>query len=307
MRGKIGLRKERVELSSIVARAVEIVQPLIEARQHSLIVTLATESLIIEVDQVRMAQVLANLLTNAAKYTEDGGEIRLTAHRDAGHAVVSVRDTGIGIAPDMLPHVFELFVQVDHEATRAQGGLGIGLTLVRNLVEMHGGDVQARSPGLGEGSEFIVRVPLTNTQREGTDATRPASTADHAHGKRLMVVDDNRDAANTLALLLQLKGNTVRVAHDGQSALEIAAGFRPDLIFLDIGMPKMDGYEVARRIRLSSDLKQIKLAALTGWGQEEDRQRSVEAGFDHHLVKPPQAHEIDFVLAGIEHRTDKVQ
>jgi PAS domain S-box-containing protein len=296
MRGKIELRLERVELASIVARAVEIVQPLVEARAHMLSVDLPRESLLVDVDPVRMAQVLANLLTNAAKYTADGGQIHLSVRHEDDQGLISVRDNGIGIAPDLLPQVFELFVQADHATTRAQGGLGIGLTLVRNLMEMHSGEVEAHSEGLDRGSEFVVRLPVLRSVGVADCIPVPAESAPSAGRKRLLVVDDNRDAANTLALLLKLKGHTVRVAHDGQTALEIAASDRPDLIFLDIGMPGMDGYEVARRLRLDPDLRHIRLAALTGWGQAEDRRRSAESGFHHHLVKPPAAAEIDAVL-----------
>jgi CheY-like chemotaxis protein len=243
-----------------------------------------------------MVQVIANLLTNAAKYTEDGGEIRLSAVREDDWGVVSVRDNGIGIGPELLPHVFELFVQADQSASRAQGGLGIGLTLVRNLVELHGATVEARSPGLGGGSEFVVRLPLVeaaicNSYREADSAPSRAIR------RRLLVVDDNQDAARMLATLLRLKGQEVRVAHDGAAALELLKAEQPDLVFLDLGMPGMDGYEVARRIRSEPDIAHIKLAALTGWGQEEDRRRTAEAGFDCHLTKPLDARTLDAVLA----------
>ena len=206
---------------------------------------------------MRLAQVVGNLLTNAAKYTEANGRIRLTAQREDGEAVLRVRDTGIGIAPDMLPHIFELFVQVDHAATRSQGGLGIGLTLVKNLVEMHHGTVEAHSDGLGQGSEFVIRLPLMpqeehqRTEEENGEAPHePARSSGH----RLLVVDDNRDAADSLAMLLRLQGHEVRVAHDGPAALEMVKGYRPALVFLDIGMPGMDGYEVARRLRQTARL-----------------------------------------------------
>jgi signal transduction histidine kinase len=303
MRGKITLHRERVELAPVVARALETAQPLIEAQGHELNVRLANESLLLEGDPVRLAQVVGNLLTNAAKYTEPGGRIWLTAHREDGEAVLRVRDTGIGIAPDMLPRVFDLFVQVDHAATRSQGGLGIGLTLVKNLVQMHRGTVEARSEGLGKGSEFTVRLPLTALNQEepgGGTSGQQALQAPPPSGHRLLVVDDNRDAADSLALLLRLQGHEVRVAHDGRAALQLAASFRPEMIFLDIGMPEMDGYEVARRVRRQPGLGPVVLTALTGWGQQEDRRRSKEAGFDHHLVKPPEPKVLEELLNGLK-------
>jgi len=303
MRGKIELRRERVELSTVVARAVETVQPLIEAHGHELTVQLSPESLPLDADPVRLAQVVGNLLTNAAKYTEANGRIRLTAQREGGEAVLRVRDTGIGIAPNMLPHVFELFVQADHAATRSQGGLGIGLTLVKNLVEMHHGTVEAHSNGLGEGCEFVIRLPLMpqeERQRVEKDSGEAPHEPAHSSGHRLLVVDDNPDAADSLAMLLRLQGHEVRVAHDGPAALQIAAASRPDLVFLDIGMPGMDGYEVARRLRQTPGLEKVVLAALTGWGQQEDRRRTAEAGFDHHLVKPVEPKTLEGLLAELQ-------
>jgi PAS domain S-box-containing protein len=288
MRGKIELRKERVELSTVVARAVETVQPLLEGQGHELTVDLPAESLALDADLMRLAQVVGNLLTNAAKYTEPGGTIRVAARRDGGAAVLSVRDTGIGIAPDMLPRIFDLFVQVDHAATRSQGGLGIGLTLVKNLVEMHKGSVEAYSAGLGAGSEFVVRLPL---------AAQEVVEPTNGEGRKLLVVDDNQDAAESLATLLRLLGYEVVVAHDGFSALEVVKTFLPEIVFLDIGMPGMDGYEVARRLRGAPGLETVRLAALTGWGQQADRRRTAEAGFDHHLVKPLEPEGLERVLA----------
>ncbi|MCE9566344.1 MAG: PAS domain S-box protein [Planctomycetes bacterium] len=304
MRGKIDLRRERVELAAVVARAVETVQPLVDAQGHQLSVRLPADSLPVDADPVRLAQVVGNLLTNAAKYTEPNGRIWLAAAgREGGEAVLSVRDSGIGIAPELLPHVFDLFVQADHATDRSQGGLGIGLTLVKNLVGMHGGTVEARSAGLGHGCEFEVRLPLaaTGTERpgdsEGGAETRPASSTT---GHSLLVVDDNRDAADSLAELLRLHGHEVRVAHDGPAALALAHSYRPDLIFLDIGMPGMDGYEVARRLRKTPGLGHTVLAALTGWGQQEDRRRTADAGFDHHLVKPLEPKALEGLLAELE-------
>ena len=305
MRGKIELRKERVELSAVVARAVETVQPLIEAQGHELTVSLPPESLPLDADPVRLAQVIGNLLTNAAKYTEANGRIRLTAQRDGKQAVLRVRDTGIGIAPDMLPRIFDLFVQVDHAATRSQGGLGIGLTLVKNLVEMHGGTVEAHSPGLGQGSELVVRLPLSAREPEKPEGREVADARQvpPSSGLRLLVVDDNQDAANSLAMLLRLQGHEVGVAHDGPAALDMVEVYRPEMVFLDIGMPGMDGYEVARRLRRQPGLESVRLAALTGWGQQEDRRRTAEAGFDHHLVKPVEPAALEGLLAGLPTKT----
>ncbi len=303
MRGKIELRREPVELATVVARAVETAKPLIEVQGHQLDLSLPGESLLLDADPVRLAQVVGNLLTNSAKYTEANGHIWLTARRECDQAVLSVRDSGIGIAPDMLPHVFELFVQVDHAATRSQGGLGIGLTLVKNLVEMHGGTVEAHSAGLGKGCEFVVRLPLTVQQgQQPPDESGERRPESPPSGHRLLVVDDNEDAALSLAMLLRLQGHEVRVAHDGPSALEVATSYRPDLVFLDIGMPGMDGYEVARRLRKTPGLEKTVLAALTGWGQQEDRRRTAEAGFDHHLVKPPEPKVVEELLASITAR-----
>jgi PAS domain S-box-containing protein len=301
MKGKIELRKEQVELANVVARAVETVQPLIAVQGHRLDLSLPHESLLLQADPVRLAQVVGNLLTNAAKYTEANGHIWLTTTREGNDVVLSVRDNGIGMAPDLLPHVFELFVQADHTSTKAQGGLGIGLTLARNLVHLHGGTIEARSAGLGKGSEFVVRLPLLARQdespREQPEADgfleRPSS------GRRVLVVDDNQDAAMTLATLLRMLGHDVEVAHDGAAAVSLATTFVPHVVFLDIGMPGMDGYEVARRLRAQPGMKAVVLAALTGWGQKEDRRRTSEAGFDHHLVKPLEIAALERVLSAL--------
>jgi PAS domain S-box-containing protein len=299
MRGKIELRRERVELASIMARAVETAKPLIEVQGHTLDIAAPNASLLLDADPVRLVQVVANLLTNSAKYSEVNGHIWLSARREQDEAVLTVRDAGIGIAPDMLPHVFELFVQADHSSTKSQGGLGIGLTLVKNLVEMHGGSVEAHSPGLGLGSEFTIRLPLMNSETEQVPSNAGHQPAVAASGHRVMVVDDNRDAAISLSMLLRLQGHEVQVAHDGPTALQAAATFRPALIFLDIGMPGMDGFEVANRIRKTPGLEKTILTALTGWGQQEDRRRTAEAGFDHHLVKPPEPKALANLLASL--------
>jgi PAS domain S-box-containing protein len=308
MRGKIELRKERVEVASVFARAVETVQPLVDSRGHQLSVQLPTDSLIIDVDPVRLGQVVGNLLTNAAKYMEPNGHIWLTAEQVDGVAVLRVRDNGIGIAKEMLPRIFELFVQVDHASTKAQGGLGIGLTLVKNLVEMHNGTVEAYSEGLGRGSEFVIRLPIPTQQLE-VDQPKADSSGDRIHpsGYRLLVVDDNQDAAMTLAMLLKLQGHEVQVAHSGPAAIEMTQTFSPDLVFLDIGMPGMDGYEVARRLRQQPSTEKVVLTALTGWGQKEDRRRTTEAGFDHHLVKPPDPKALENILASLPNRSNRIK
>ena len=302
MRGKITLRLERMELASVIARAIETVQPLIDAQGHELTVSLCNESLLLEADPVRLVQVVGNLLTNAAKYTEPRGKISLTARREGNYAVLRVRDTGIGIAAEMLPKIFDLFVQVDHAATKSQGGLGIGLTLVRNLVEMHHGRVDARSAGLGQGSEFVVRLPLVEQQldvpTQSIDRSEPKRNG-YLSRRRIVVVDDNVDAAESLALLLRLQGHEVRVAHDGPSALKMIQPERQELVFLDIGMPGMDGNEVARRLRQAPALNGLVLVALTGWGTPEDRRRTADAGFDHHLVKPVEPVALEQLLAGL--------
>lgn len=303
MRDKIELRKERVELASIIARAVETVQPLVDAQAHQLTIHVPPESLAVDVDPVRMAQVVSNLLTNAAKYTEAEGRLRLSVERDGGLAVLRVVDNGIGIAPAMLHRIFDLFVQADHTSTKAQGELGIGLTLVKNLVEMHSGTVEVHSEGLGQGSEFIVRLPIAAPIRH-EDQTGSGQSVQplKASGHRVLVVDDNQDAAESLAMLFTLQGHEVRTAYSGAAALEVTSTYRPDVVFLDIGMPGLDGHEVARRMRQQPGLEAVMLVALTGWGQQEDRRRTTEAGFNHHLVKPPAPRAIDAVLAELSQR-----
>jgi PAS domain S-box-containing protein len=308
MRGKIELRREQIELKTVVARSIESVQPIIDGNSHTLITNISSGSILLDADPVRLAQIIGNLLTNAAKYMEPSGQIWLSVGREEDTAVLKVKDSGIGIAPEMLPRIFELFVQADHSSTKSQGGLGIGLTIVKNLVKMHGGTVEAYSDGLGKGSEFVVRLPLAI--RVVTDLTATSDTLglkDKAKsGYRLLVVDDNKDAANSLALVLRLQGHEARVAHSGMEALETTKTYVPDVVFLDIGMPEMDGYEVARRMRQQPGLENVVLAAVTGWGQQEDRRRTSEAGFNHHLVKPAQLSAVENVLAQLKQRTTEV-
>ena len=283
--GKLELRRERVDLASVVRDAVEASSPQIKRQGHELTLTFPTEPVLLDADPTRLGQVLMNLLTNAAKYSDPGGHIRLLVERDGAEAVVSVRDTGIGIAADVLPHVFDLFMQADTEWRRAQGGLGIGLSLVWEFVTLHGGRVEARSNGPGKGSEFVVRLPAVG---EMCGSGPPTAAAEETRGlrRRVLVVDDNRDAAESLAELLGLEGHDVRTAHDGEAGVSAAAEFRPDVILMDLGMPGVDGFEAARRIRAEPGGAQPVLVALTGWGSDNDRQRTHDAGFDCHLVKP---------------------
>jgi signal transduction histidine kinase len=292
--GKVQLRREGIDLRDAIGAAVETSRPLIEAAGHTLSVRLPDVPLPLHADPTRVAQVVANLLTNAAKYTPDGGRIDVTAERDGDSAVVRVTDTGMGIPADMLPKVFDLFTQVGKHLDRSQGGLGIGLALVRRLVEMHGGSVVAESAGAGRGSTFTVRLPA------GVSAT-PASAAEPPSpppaARRVLVVDDNADAANSLALLLELGGHRTAVAYTGAEAVPTARTFRPEVVFLDIGLPGMNGYEVAAALRQAEGGSRAVLVALTGWGAEEDRRRSREAGFDFHLVKPVDSSQLGAVLA----------
>jgi signal transduction histidine kinase/ActR/RegA family two-component response regulator len=299
MRGKIELRKEPVELAAVVERAVETGRPLIDSGHHALSVRMPEEPLWLDGDLVRLAQALGNLLCNAAKYTEAGGRIELCAGRENGEAVISVRDTGIGIAAEMLPRLFQMFMQVAPGAHRSQGGLGIGLTLARNLINIHGGTIEARSEGVGKGSEFVVRLPVAKAPAAAEVADGDPSLALRVgvpDGRRILIVDDNADAAQSLATLLKLRGHEVRVAFGGAQALRMIDEASPEWIFLDIGMPDVDGYEVARRLRGRGECDFV-LVALTGWGTEQDRQRTREAGFDHHLTKPVDLAAVEAVLA----------
>jgi two-component system, sensor histidine kinase len=292
-RGIIEVRKQPLDLSAIVKAAVETSRPVLDNLRHELIVTLDPEPISVGGDPVRLTQVFANLLNNAAKYTNHGGHIAITTRRENDEAVVSVKDDGIGIAPNALSQVFDMFMQVDRSTRRSQGGLGIGLTLVRSLVGMHGGAVEARSDGPGLGSEFIVRLPLIVEKAAGGEMARHMKPLP---SRRILIVDDSRDGGESLATLLRVLGAEVALAHSGRQALECVDTFRPDVVLLDIGMPGMDGYEVARRIRANPANRHMSLIALTGWGQDEDRQRSVAAGFNHHLVKPADIEELRHLL-----------
>ncbi|MDY3562419.1 PAS domain S-box protein [Gemmata sp. JC673] len=286
-RGKLDLRRERVSVRAVIDAAVETAGPQIGAAGHELTVRVPDPPAEVDGDPARLAQVVSNLLTNSAKYTPPGGHIRLTAERAGATVAVSVRDDGIGIPPAMLGRVFDMFTQVDRALEKTTGGLGIGLSLVKGLVEMHGGTVEARSDGEGRGSEFVVRLPVAAAggAPEGGRGSGPADEARPA-ARRVLVVDDNADAADSLAQLLKILGNEVRTAYDGEAGVAAAAAFRPHLVFLDIGMPKVNGFEACRRIRAEPWGDGVTLVALTGWGQNDDRRKTAAAGFDHHLVKP---------------------
>jgi PAS domain S-box-containing protein len=285
-RGKLELRKERVALASVIEQALEASRPDIEQAQHHLTVQLPPGPVELEADPVRLAQVFSNLLNNAAKYTDRGGRIALTAAVSSDEAIISVRDSGIGILPAQMPQLFEIFSQAASQRARSRGGLGIGLSLVRDLVQMHGGSVEARSEGEGKGSEFLVRLPVARSVTSPGPAIEQAAQTPRSEVRRVLVVDDNRDSADSLAALMRLSGHEVQTAYDGLEALERAQAFRPQVVVLDLGMPHMDGLEACRALRREPWGRDLAIVALTGWGQAEDRRRSEEAGFDAHLVKP---------------------
>jgi CheY-like chemotaxis protein len=294
--GKLVLKKQSVTLNGVIDAAVEAARPLIEGKNHRLTVALPSEPIMIEADPLRLAQVLSNLLTNAAKYSDPGGTIEVRAQTRNDTLDISVKDRGIGIAPESRGWVFEMFSQVEGSSARSDG-LGIGLALVKGLTELHGGTVEVESQGLGQGSEFVVHLPRTvaNVVVSNRTADRPSLAARRGH--RVLVADDNRDAADSIAILLELSGHEVRVAHDGRTALSLAQVFRPDVSLLDIGMPDLSGYEVAQALRRESWGAKIRLIALTGWGQEDDRRQAQEAGFDHHLTKPIDPETLELVLS----------
>ena len=297
--GVIVLRRERVEVGKVVQQAVETSRPLMEASAHELTIEFPPETIFVDADTTRLAQVISNLLNNAAKYTEPGGRITLKVERRGNEAVVSVRDTGVGIPAHMLPKVFDIFTQVDRSLERSQGGLGIGLSLVKGLVEQHGGSVEASSDGNGAGSEFVIRLPVALAVAKERNASADDCSRSNAR-RRILVVDDNRDAAMSLAIMLKLMGNETKTAYDGLEALDVAAAFRPDMVMLDIGMPKLNGFDTAQRMRQHTWGKHTVLVALTGWGQEEDKRRSLEAGFNFHMVKPVDLAAIEKLLAGLQ-------
>ena len=298
--GKITLKREQVELAKIVQGAVETSNPLIEEMGHELTVTLPPRPVIMDADLTRLTQVFLNLLNNAAKYTERGGRIDLRAELQGSDAVVSVTDTGIGIPADKLPTLFEMFSQVEGALSRSQGGLGIGLCLAKRLVEMHGGSIEARSGGPGKGSDFVVRLPIVVERTYPRPASHDGDLATPTSDLRILVVDDNRDAAESLAMLLRAMGNNVQTAHDGEVAVAAAGEFRPHVVLCDIGLPKLNGYEACRRMKEQAWEEKMILIAVTGWGQDDDRRKSAAAGFDHHMVKPVDTKSLMKLLAELD-------
>ena len=292
--GKLAVRKSVVELQSVLRDAVEIVRPFIESRRHQFDMVLPGEPIVVEGDRTRLAQVFSNLLNNAAKYTQPGGQIVLTATQEDRTAVVRVRDNGLGLAPESLESIFDMFVQVDRTLERSQAGLGVGLTLARRLVELHEGVLEAHSDGVGKGSEFVVRLPLSYARLERAAGGR--REAGDATARRILLADDNVDFANSLGELLSARGHDVRIVHDGAEAIREAESFEPEVAIVDIGMPKVHGYDVARQLRAQPGTAGALLVAVTGWGQENDRRRAREAGFDRHLVKPVDPSDIERIL-----------
>ena len=301
-RGKLELRREHIELASVIHQAVETCRPMAEAASQEVTVTLPAQSIYLNADPVRLSQVVSNLLNNASKFAGQRGRINLTVSRRDRDVEITVKDDGIGIPPAMLNAIFEMFLQVDQSLERSQSGLGIGLTLARRLVELHNGHIEALSEGLGKGSEFVVRLPVT------IDQTAPIKAVDAVNGSspkgRILIVDDNLDSAQSLAEVLKMTGNDTFVAHDGEEAVEAAERQRPDVILLDIGLPRLNGFDACRRIRANPWAENILIIALTGWGQEEDRRKSAEAGFDGHLVKPVDMAELMKLLADLPLRSN---
>ena len=296
--GRIHLQKERVALNSIVENAIETVRPLIVRHQHAFMVSLSKEPVWLFADASRLEQVIVNLLTNAAKFTHDSGRIWLTVQQEGNECVLRVGDNGVGIAPETLPHVFDLFTQAERSLDRSQGGLGIGLALVQHIVQMHRGSVEAMST-LGAGTEFVVHLPVMSASESQSNSLEHEDFQKNEHSLRVMVVDDNEDAAQMLGMLLLRLGHEVLTVHDGPSTLTAAQQFLPNVVLLDIGLPGMDGFEVARKMREQSIFKDVVLVAMTGYGQESDRQRSKEAGFNHHLVKPPDFKKLERILEAV--------
>lgn len=300
--GKVDLHREPVELADVVAKALEMSGPLIEQKRHRLDVDVPRSGLVVDGDPTRLAQIVSNLLNNAAKYTDPGGSIRVVAGRDRQGVVLRVRDTGIGLSPEMIARVFHPFEQEAQVVDRAQGGLGLGLTIVRNLLMLHGGTVEARSAGRGAGSEFVVTLPWCSQSVRGAQDSRADALLRGPAAVRALVVDDNADAAELVVEILRAMGHDARAATDGRSALEVAAALRPDVALLDIGLPVMDGYELAAHMRRLPGLSSVRLVAITGYGQDSDRLRSREAGFDAHLVKPVSIHALAQVIADLSPR-----
>jgi len=298
-RNKLQLRKERVELATAIQSALEAVRPLVETAGHEVTVALPAEPVHLDADPTRLTQIFTNLLNNAVKYTEPGGHVRLAAERRGSEVVVSIRDTGIGITAEHLPHLFEMFSQVTPALDRSTGGLGIGLALVRGLVELHGGSVEAHSAGLSQGSELVVRLPVAAAPASAPSQPEAEQRSPSGARRRILIADDNLDSVEVLGMVLEHVGYEVRTAHDGLEAVQAAATFRPDVALLDIGMPGLNGYEAARRIREQPGGWDMVLVAITGWGQEDDKRRAREAGFDHHLTKPVDPADLQKLLASV--------
>jgi signal transduction histidine kinase/ActR/RegA family two-component response regulator len=292
--GKIELRRNIVDATAILDSAAQTVKPLVEERNHTMEMAIDRGHLWVNADPARLEQVVINLLTNAAKYSEDRGHIRLSAGRQGSDIVIRVQDTGIGISAEKLPDLFRIFSQVDHTSSRSEGGLGIGLALVKQLIELHDGEVTATSEGLGKGSEFMIRLPAT--ARPDTPSLLMKATDEAKEPARILVVDDNVDSVKSMAMLLKLAGHTVMTAHNGPQAIEVAQAYRPQCILLDLGLPGMSGYDVAKRLRQDANGKNALIVAVSGYGQEEDRRQSKAAGFDHHLVKPINHEELSSLL-----------
>ncbi|HKQ26197.1 MAG TPA: MASE1 domain-containing protein [Burkholderiales bacterium] len=295
-RGKIRLQKEISDLNGMVLRALESAQPLIDAREHAVELDFCRENLYVEADATRISQVVLNLINNAAKYTPAGGRIWISLRSENGQAVLKVRDNGMGISAELLPNIFDLFIQGDRALDRSEGGLGIGLTIARRIVEMHGGSTMALSEGPGKGAEFVVRLPAVPAPAATVPTQKSAQASVH---RRILVVDDHRDSADSLSTLLSVMGHDVRTAYDGHEAIKLAAQYRPEVVLLDIGLPGKSGYDVARELRTAHDRSQLALIAVSGYGQDEDRRRGREAGFDHHLVKPVHPEELAALIASL--------
>lgn len=300
--GKIQIHREPIDLKAVVEHGLEAIKPLAEQRQHTLAVDLPDELVRLDGDPTRLEQVVVNVLTNAIKYTPEGGQIWLTLERTPTQAVLRVRDTGVGIPADLLSGVFDLFTQGQRSIDRSEGGLGVGLTIVKQVVEMHGGRVEAQSAGAGQGSEFVLTLPLNTENSVAQSSPTPGATQEQRPALRILVVDDNQDAADTTAMLLRVLGHDVRVAYNGADGLSAAFDAVPDTALLDIGLPGMDGYELARRLRSDQRLRNIALVAITGYGRDSDRELSNAAGFDAHLVKPVDMHKLEQVLTTITRR-----
>jgi signal transduction histidine kinase len=298
--GKIELRKEKIQVADIVRAAVESSRPLISAAGHEFTIDMPSAPLWLDADLTRLSQVVGNILNNAAKYTPEGGRIRLSVEAAANSAVITVSDNGVGIAPEMQSRVFQLFAQVDNHLDRAQGGLGIGLALVKQLVVMHDGGVEAQSAGAGKGSTFRVQIPLAAEPEPQAQSRGIKQDPSPAHLLRVLVVDDNLEVAQTVGWMLEAIGHDHHIVHDGRDALRAAREFRPDVVLLDIGLPGMDGYDVCRAFRRDEMFKNVPIVAQTGWGQERDKARAMEAGFNHHLVKPVRLDDLERLLSSLE-------